>query len=411
MPELLAIAEFVDKLQAVCHQCGMPATMTQRLVDGEPARLRRRHDRGRRRRAVRGALPCLPPGRDPRADGVPRPPRPAAVPRLTRVEHRVAAAASPILDRIIETTAEHHRIGLLVRIARELNTAIRAFFYDRCTQHAAGIAYRVLFALAPLAIVLVWVTGIFLADRDLGDAVTDAIINTLPIDPASRDQVLQAVESVASPTSAAGFVAIIGLAWTASGIISSIRSGLEQAMRVEERAAIARRKLVDVVLVIGAGGLVVLLVALSSLATLVRRWLQPVLERIGLEAVLGSGITPIITGVAAVGVTLVLYRFVPARTVPFRDALAGAAATGLMTAGIALASSYVFNAVLEMSSIFGSITTVFVFLYSVYLHACALLLGAEIARVRGLPPDQLEHVVPAEVHTVRQWLASWRSRH
>jgi uncharacterized BrkB/YihY/UPF0761 family membrane protein len=63
-----------------------------------------------------------------------------------------------------------------------------------------------------------------------------------------------------------------------------------------------------------------------------------------------------------------------------------------------------------MSSIFGSITTVFVFLYSVYLHACALLLGAEIARVRGLPPGELEHVVPAEVHTVRQWFASWRHR-
>jgi thymidine kinase len=37
VPELLAIAEFVDKLQAVCHSCGMPATMTQRLVGGEPA--------------------------------------------------------------------------------------------------------------------------------------------------------------------------------------------------------------------------------------------------------------------------------------------------------------------------------------------------------------------------------------
>jgi hypothetical protein len=99
-----------------------------------------------------------------------------------------------------------------------------------------------------------------------------------------------------------------------------------------------------------------------------------------------------------VGVTLVLYRFVPSRRLPFRDALVGAAATGLMTAGIAVASSYVFDAVLEMSSIFGSITTVFVFLYSVYLHACALLLGAEIARVRGLPPAELEHVVPKEVH-------------
>ena len=37
MPELLCRAELVDKLQAVCHRCGGPATMTQRLVDGHPA--------------------------------------------------------------------------------------------------------------------------------------------------------------------------------------------------------------------------------------------------------------------------------------------------------------------------------------------------------------------------------------
>ena len=37
MPELLARAELVDKLQAVCHRCGGPATTTQRLVDGAPA--------------------------------------------------------------------------------------------------------------------------------------------------------------------------------------------------------------------------------------------------------------------------------------------------------------------------------------------------------------------------------------
>ena len=37
MPLLLAHAEFVDKLQAVCHRCGGPATTTQRLVDGRPA--------------------------------------------------------------------------------------------------------------------------------------------------------------------------------------------------------------------------------------------------------------------------------------------------------------------------------------------------------------------------------------
>jgi thymidine kinase len=37
MPHLMAIAEAVDKLSAICVLCGASATRTQRLIDGEPA--------------------------------------------------------------------------------------------------------------------------------------------------------------------------------------------------------------------------------------------------------------------------------------------------------------------------------------------------------------------------------------
>jgi thymidine kinase len=37
MPLLMAEAEQVDKLQAICIVCGQPASRTQRLIDGEPA--------------------------------------------------------------------------------------------------------------------------------------------------------------------------------------------------------------------------------------------------------------------------------------------------------------------------------------------------------------------------------------
>lgn len=38
MPVLMATAERVDKLQAICMVCGESASRTQRLVDGQPAR-------------------------------------------------------------------------------------------------------------------------------------------------------------------------------------------------------------------------------------------------------------------------------------------------------------------------------------------------------------------------------------
>ncbi|ACL70548.1 thymidine kinase [Halothermothrix orenii] len=37
VPELLARAEYVDKLHAICVKCGELASRTQRLIDGEPA--------------------------------------------------------------------------------------------------------------------------------------------------------------------------------------------------------------------------------------------------------------------------------------------------------------------------------------------------------------------------------------
>ena len=37
MPVLMALAERVDKLSAICMVCGEPATRTQRLVNGKPA--------------------------------------------------------------------------------------------------------------------------------------------------------------------------------------------------------------------------------------------------------------------------------------------------------------------------------------------------------------------------------------
>jgi thymidine kinase len=72
MPLLMALAEEVEKLHAICMVCGAPATRTQRLIDGQPAayedpvilvgasesyqaRCRKHHEVPRRTRAAHAA--------------------------------------------------------------------------------------------------------------------------------------------------------------------------------------------------------------------------------------------------------------------------------------------------------------------------------------------------------------------
>ena len=87
------------------------------------------------------------------------------------------------------------------------------------------------------------------------------------------------------------------------------------------------------------------------------------------------------------GVVLVLSRFVPARRLRFGDALAGAIITALFLLAISLVSGMIFDRTRSLSIIYGSLTVALVFLYSVYLSASALLLGAEIAAAWSHPSE------------------------
>src|SRR6188768_3524146 len=125
-------------------------------------------------------------------------------------------------------------LGIVQNLLRAVPVAIDGFFTDRLMQHAAGIAYRVLFSLVPLAIVLVSIVGIVLRDEARRQEVVDEIVSHLPF-----------TEEGAS-----------------SGMMGAVRTGLEAALRVEpdRRRPAARAKLVDLILVAGAGALLLAMV-------------------------------------------------------------------------------------------------------------------------------------------------------
>src|SRR5262249_21496896 len=107
----------------------------------------------------------------------------------------------------------------------------------------------------------------------------------------------------------------------------------------------------------------------------------------------GSGIvTTIVQHVVALAVfavvALLLYRFVPARGIRSRDAIAGAVVTAFLLLGISLLSGWIYTKTTRLSLVYGSLPAALVFLYSVYLYASALLFGAEFAAAWSRPPPE-----------------------
>jgi membrane protein len=275
------------------------------------------------------------------------------------------------------------RIGR--KLLRVVPEAVQGFYADHCPLEAAGIAYRVLFSIVPLAIVLVSIFGLVLQNEAVRQDVVQAIIDFLPVSTTGSKDVQDALDSIASPASAAGLVSLLLFAWAATGMMTSIRQGLETAMHVTHTRPTARGKLVDLALIVGTGALVLLTAMVTALGGIAEKATASV-GVFGVRAgALSHGLARLVTFAVIVALVLLLYRFVPSRGIGFRDGVAGAVVTAILLELISLASGFVYDKATTFSVIYGSLTVGLVFLYSVYLYSSALLLGAEVAAAWARP--------------------------
>jgi membrane protein len=274
-------------------------------------------------------------------------------------------------------------------IATALPRAIEDLFRDKCPQYAASIAYRVLFSLFPLTIVLVSIFGLILQEDDLRQEVIDQLINILPVSEEGQEDVERSIEGIASPLSAFGLISLVALLWGASGMMAAIRIGLEAALKIDRGRPAAHAKLVDFVLVGVVGMLVLFVVVLSILGAFVSRLLERVTDWAGIEIDTPSlFLVRDAIQLAAIGVTtLLLYRFVPAERLRRSAALAGTIVTAVGIWGAAKVLAILFDNFTGYNVIYGSLAGVMTFLFFVYVVALILLFGAEFAYAWSQPAE------------------------
>ena len=273
------------------------------------------------------------------------------------------------------------------RLAGTITAAVSRYLRSGASDLAAGIAYRVLFALAPLTVALVSVFGLLLQNEELKTDVINKVASALPV---NGQSVTNAVENIATPASAAGLVSLLVLVWAASGMMTAIRFGLDRTMAIEEDRGVVRGKLVDLGLVAATVVLVLASVGVGLITQVVNGVVGELAGAVGVQ---GSAARAVVAKLLQLllwtGTVLLVYRVVPAKRPHRRDALVGALVTAFLLLVISLAAGFLYSHATKWSFIYGSLTSVFVFLYSVYLFASAVLFGAAVASEWSVPhpPD------------------------
>jgi membrane protein len=258
-----------------------------------------------------------------------------------------------------------------------LGAAASNFSRDRGTQMAASISYYALFSLFPLTLLAVSIFGIVIRDEALQVRVVDAIIDFLPVE---GDTVENSIRNVAELGPTLTVISFFGTAWSAAALSASIRSALNVAFEATQRRPFLRGKLIDYALlpIISLpllGG--ILISAFVRLAREeVRQWFPVVDELFGLLWQLVSLGVPFLLSFTAF---LLIYWLLPNRTLRFRYLWPGAVLAALGFELVKSGFTYYLAHFGNFDVIYGSLGSVIILLFWVFITANILIFGAEVA--------------------------------
>ncbi|MEX2572211.1 MAG: YihY/virulence factor BrkB family protein [Gemmatimonadota bacterium] len=253
---------------------------------------------------------------------------------------------------------------------------------------AGGISFNFLLAAIPFTLLLIAAFG-YILQATLPDpeaAAVAYIVEILPTSPRVVEFARELVSDVVGGRSGITAVGVVLLVWVSTRLIGSLRSALRAVFDIREDRGIIAGKLFDAKMVIVAGTLFVANTAIT----------------IGLEAaqtygvqLLGLSDRPEVAALQAMYAQLLayafiflmfvlIYRYLPARRVPWRIALVAATFTAVAFELLkAVFAWYVAN-VADYTSAYGTLATGILLVFWIYYSATVFVLGGVVGQVYEL---------------------------
>lgn len=270
-----------------------------------------------------------------------------------------------------------------------LMEAGRSYGRDRVNRMAAAVAYRMMFALAPVMLIAVWVFGLIVGDSATAEAeIFDRIANI------AGDEIADAIDVFVSTAVTGGdTAAIVGfvlLLWTASSLFLEVQNGLNDVFGVPYEyttgvvATIIKRGL-GFLWSLGLGVLVIAVWALQLVWGFFENFFDDIGWFVFHDVV--NGLSPFVTLLVLPFLFALIFQTMTRVRVRLRALLLGTAFTSVVfvLAGLGVRFYFSWDAETSASRVAGAL---FVILLATYFLSSVFLYGAEVTKVYD---NYLEH--------------------
>ncbi len=280
---------------------------------------------------------------------------------------------------------DHHRWGY--RIREFFRRLWEKSVEDEIFFMAGAIAFNVVVALIPLLILGIGVAGYVLSARfgDPTEAVLALVAEGLPesgTDVGLTELLRGPVSSMVEGRYGFTLVGSLVFIWIATRLVSTLRIALREIFDVGQARGILLGKLFDAGMVIVG----VLLLTLNLGVTIALEAAMDLgVEMVGLQGE-ALGLVDRFLGhslalISIAALFLLVYRYLPARRIPWRTAWIAAAFAALCHELLKTGFSWYATEVANYTTAFGNMATLAVLIFWIYYGSIVFILGGEVAQV------------------------------
>ena len=288
-----------------------------------------------------------------------------------KLKQKLTEIIQPVIQQINARTGNSLEI---------IGVAFTRFNQVRGAEAAASVAYYALFSLFPLLLALVAIVGYLPVVEMAPERVINFITQAIPI---SRSLIEDNLAQVLNNRGASGLIGLIGLAWSASGVFTTLVRNINRAWPQADQMDFWQSRLIALVIIFLVSVLLVVTVLVNTLTSIMPRinW------RLQLNLPLINTTTLFSEAISWVTVFLVffsLYQWVPTADVKWRNALWGAlTATVVWELASNIFTYYLSSGMASYDLLYGSLGTIVALLTWIYVSSYIILIGAHISAAIG----------------------------